>query len=95
MIDVHLTVRGARVLVRTEDQHEHINRHGVIVVESYAPDVIGTVIACGEDVQDVNAGDIVLFSPSAGREIDWNGQRYLALDEDEILATWHEDQEPV
>jgi co-chaperonin GroES (HSP10) len=92
--DVQLSVRGSRVLVRTEDQKEYTTK-GVIVVESYAPEVIGTVIACGDDVLEVKAGDVVLFSPTAGREIEWHGDRLLALHEDEILATWDEDQEPV
>jgi co-chaperonin GroES (HSP10) len=94
VIEMHLSVRGARVLVRTEEQKEHVNPSGVIVVESHAPEVIGTVIACGQDVCEVREGDVVLFSPAAGREIEWNGQRYLALDEDEILATWNEEKQP-
>ena len=94
MIEMSLSVRGSRVLVRTEDQKEHVNPSGVIVVESYAPEVIGTVIACGHDVREVKEGDVVLFSPQAGREIEWNGTTYLALDEDEILATWNEEKQP-
>jgi co-chaperonin GroES (HSP10) len=92
--DVELSVRGSRVLVRTEDQQEHTNKSGVIVVESYAPEVIGTVIACGHDVREVKEGDVVLFSPQAGREIEWSGHKFLALDEDEILATWNEEKQP-
>ena len=94
MIDVELSVRGSRVLVRTEDQKEHQYDSGVILVESYAPEVIGTVVACG-DVCEVKEGDVVLFTPQAGREMEWNGTRYLVLDEDEILAKWDEDQPAV
>jgi co-chaperonin GroES (HSP10) len=92
--DLQLSVRGSRVLVRTEDQTEHVNKSGVIVVESYAPSVIGTVVAKG-NVKEVKLGDVVLFSPQAGREMDWNGTKYLVLDEDEILLVWDEEQEPV
>jgi co-chaperonin GroES (HSP10) len=94
MNDVQLSVRGSRVLVRTEDQSEHQNASGVIIVENYAPEVIGTVIACG-DVTEVKPGDVVLFSPQAGREMEWGGTKYLVLDEDEILLVWDEEQEPV
>lgn len=94
MIDVHLSVRGSRVLVKAEDQKEHTNPSGVIIVESYAPEVIGTVISCG-DCTEVNPGDVVLFAPQAGREMEFRGARYLVLDEDEILAVWDEEQEPV
>ena len=93
MIDMEVSMIGSRVLVRAEDQKEHRNPSGVIVVESYAPEVIGTVVACG-DVREVKEGDVVLFAPEAGREMDWSGTTYLVLDEDEILAVWDEAQEP-
>lgn len=88
-----LSVRGPRVLVRAEEQGEHQNPSGVIVIEQYSPEVIGTVIACG-DVEDVKVGDVVLFTPEAGRECEWNGTRYLVLDEDEILLVWDEEKAP-
>ena len=94
MIDVNIEMIGSRVLVRAEDQKEHVNPSGVIIVESYAPEVLGTVIACG-DVTEVKPGDVVLFTPESGREMEWNGTQYLVLDESEILAVWDEDQEPV
>jgi co-chaperonin GroES (HSP10) len=93
--DVQLSVRGSRVLVRTEDQTEYTTDHGVVVVKSYDPKTIGIVEACGHDVTEVEVGDVVLFSPVAGREVEWNGQQYLVMDEDEILMTWYGDLEPV
>ena len=95
MIDVELSVRGSRVLVQAENQQEHQNHSGVIVVESYAPEVIGRVVAIGSDVIEVQPDDVVLFTPQAGREMEFNGTRYLVLDEDEIVAKWDEDAEPV
>lgn len=93
MIDFELTMIGSRVLVRAEDQKEYHQTNGVIVVESYAPEVIGTVISCGE-VSEVKEGDVVLFAPEAGREMELAGTRYLVLDEDEILAVWDEEKQP-
>lgn len=94
MTGIEIAMIGSRVLVRAEDQHEHQSQSGLILVESYAPEVIGTVIACG-DVREVNPGDVVLFTPESGREMAWNGTTYLVLDEDEILAVWDEAQNPV
>lgn len=91
MYDVELTIRGPRVIVATEDQTEYQHPSGLIAVASHAPEVIGTVIAVGE-VHEVQPGDVVLFPPSAGRELEWNGCRFLVLDEDEIVAIWDEDQ---
>ena len=94
MTDFTIEMIGSRVLVRAEDQKEHTQSNGLILVEHYAPEVIGTVIACG-DVQDVHPGDVVLFTPEAGTEMEWNGTKYLVMDESEILAVWDEAKEPV
>lgn len=95
MIDVEIEVRGNRVLVAPEHQAEHQNASGVIVVESYAPEVIGRVIAIGSEVRDVKPDDVVLFPPQAGREMEFGGTTFLILDEDEILLVWDEDHTPV
>lgn len=91
MIEVALSVRGSRVLVQAENQKEHTNASGVIVVESYAPEVIGRVVAVGSDVLEVKPDDVVLFTAQAGREMTVGGTDYLVLDEDEILAKWEAD----
>lgn len=93
MIDFELRMTGSRVLVKTEQQQEHTKPSGVIVVESYAPEVIGTVISCG-DVQDVKKGDVVLFAPRAGTPLDLEGAHFMVLHEDEIIAVWDEELEP-
>ena len=92
-MDIELRMTGDNVLVRTEDQQEHQAQSGVIVVESYAPEVIGTVISCG-DVQEVKPGDVVLFTKESGTVMELQGSKYLVLHEDEILAVWNEEQEP-
>lgn len=94
MIEISLQMIGSRVLVKAEDQQEHTHESGVIVVESHAPEVIGTVISCGE-CTEVKPGDVVLFAPQAGRDMELQGSKYLVLDEDEILAVWDEEKEPV
>lgn len=92
MIDVEIQMFGARVLVKAEKQDEYTQQSGLILVESYAPEVIGRVVAIGDDVIEVKPDDVVLFTPQAGREMEFNGVSYLILDEDEILAKWEADQ---
>jgi len=55
----------------------------------------GTIIARGEGrlLADggrteftVNEGDQVLFTSYAGTEVEWNGQEYLIMSEDDILG---------
>lgn len=95
MIDVEIRMFGSRVLVQAEQQTEYQQPNGLILVESYAPEVIGRVAAIGSDVRDVEPGDVVLFTPQSGREMDFQGTTYLVLDEDEILAKWDEDLKAV
>jgi len=86
---VNLTVRGKRVLVVTEDQSITERPSGLVLVEAYAPDVVGTVVAVG-DVQDVGLGDVVLFPADAGLPLEYDGLSYLVLAEDELLAVYVE-----
>ena len=58
---------------------------GIVTIEAYAPDVIGTVVACG-GVTEVSIGDVVLFPPSAGTVMEHEGRRYLVLHEEELIA---------
>lgn len=76
---------GCRVLVAAEDQSLYERPDGLVIVESYAPDVLGTVVAHG-DVAEVGIGDVVVFPPSAGQVMEYDGRRYLVMDESELLA---------
>lgn len=95
MIDVEIGMRGTRVLIVAESQGEYQQANGLILVESHAPEVIGRVVAIGDAVCDVKAEDVVLFAPQAGTEMDFQGTKYLILDESEILAVWDEEKAPV
>lgn len=75
------------MLVATEDQSVTEFASGIIGIEDYAPSVMGTVVACG-DVRDVKLDQVVLFPPEAGQELEYEGQRYLVLDENELIAVW-------
>lgn len=78
-------MRGNRVLVAPEDQSVTEHESGLVLVEDYAPSVMGTIVACG-DVQDVREGNVVLFPPEAGTELEYQDQRYLVLTEEELIA---------
>ena len=93
MNGIELHMIGSRVLVKPERQAEYQDeRTNLIVVESHAPEVIGTVVAVG-DVSEVREGDVVLFTPQAGAELEFQGVPFLMLEESEILAVWHEGKE--
>lgn len=73
------------MLVEPEDQSVTEHASGLVVIDDYAPSVMGTIVACG-DVQDVKIDQVVLFPPEAGQEMEYEGQRYLVLTEDELIA---------
>ena len=74
-----------RVIVKVERQREFTSDAGLYVTDDDAPDVIGTVIACGR-VTEVQPEDVVIFPPSAGQRLEHEGTDYLVLREDELLA---------
>lgn len=82
---MNLGVLGDRVLVKTEPQGEFQTATGLYAVEDYAPHVVGTVTAC-PDGGDVRIGDVVIFTPEAGQVLDHEGDSFLVLQSDEILA---------
>ena len=84
-----------RVLVQMELQKEHQMPSGVIAVESHEPGVIGTVIAVGPEVVDVKPDDVVLFTPGAGEDLEMDGVHYLIVSEDDVIATWDSEQDPI
>lgn len=46
----------------------------------------GKVIAIGNEVEQIAAGDVVVFGKYAGNEITIDGTKYLIIDADEIYG---------
>lgn len=74
-----------RVIVKTEPQDEYTTDSGLYVADHGAQQVIGTVVSVGM-VSDVKSDDVVIFSPFAGQRMEHEGQSFLVLREDDILA---------
>ena len=81
---------GERVIVQVERKAEALTESGVIVLPSYAPETVGRVVACAEN-PDVEVGDVVIFPPSAGQSLDWDGAPHVVLELAEILGTYDYD----
>ena len=92
-----MTVRPLhdRLIVRRIDEGEQ--KVGGIIIPDTAKEKPqqGTVIAAGngkskEDGQrvplDVKAGDLILFGKYSGQEIKLDGEEFLIMREDEVLA---------
>lgn len=80
---------GARVLVKILEQ-EAVTSSGILLPESAKEKPQeGLVEAVGnadEMVTDLKAGDRVLFAKYSGTEIKQDGDTYLILNEDDVLA---------
>lgn len=94
-VEIELAVRGPRLIIRADDQRETVTPSGLIAITHASPSVIGTVVAIGDRVRDIHAGDVVLFPPEAGQPMDVGGTHYLVLYEEEVLAVWNEEKEPI
>lgn len=78
---------GNRVIVRVEPKDEYQTDAGVTVLPSYAPEAVGRVVFCGAN-PDVSVGDVVIFPPSAGQKLIWDGEPHVVVALGEILATY-------
>jgi chaperonin GroES len=81
---------GARVLV-TPLHPPIVTDSGIELIEQRVPETMGRVVACGEVLPPlppsaVTPGDVVLFSWQAGQELLLEGERYIMLHQDDLLA---------
>ena len=84
-----------RIIVRRDEEGEQ-QRGGIIIPDTAKEKPQrGTVIAAGNGTVrdggapvplDVKAGDAILFGKYGGQEIKLDGEEYLIMREDEVLA---------
>jgi len=82
---------GRRVLVKRIEEEE--NKKGGIIVPDTAKEkpqkgIVKNVAKVGKDDDPlpVKKGDKILFGKYGGTEIEYEGEEYLILSEDDILA---------
>ena len=81
---------GDRVLVQPVEEDEQVS--GGIIIPDTAKEKPqkGEVVAVGPgkdgNLMTVIAGDIVLYGKYAGQELNYKGQDYLIMREDDILV---------
>ena len=91
-----LTPLADRILVRRLDEEEQKTSGGIIIPDTAKEKPQeGEVIAVGKgrlldsgerQPVDVTVGDKVLFGKYSGTEVKYEGEEYLILREDDILA---------
>ena len=77
---------GKRVLIKQVEQEE-VTKSGIVLpgTASKEKPITGEVIAVGKDVEDVKAGDKVIFEKYTGTEVKDGDNSFLILDIDNVL----------
>ena len=78
---------GKRVLIKQVEQEE-VTKSGIVLTGTASKEkpITGEVIAVGKDVEDVKAGDKVIFEKYTGTEVKDGDDSFLILDIDNVLA---------
>jgi co-chaperonin GroES (HSP10) len=97
-----LFVMKDKVLVKLHGSDER-SKSGLIIIpkEARQDSFLATVHAVGPQQQQVKPGDVVVISNVAGIEVPWKGEKYIILDDYELMAIyetpefemWHGDEQ--
>lgn len=86
---------GTRIIVkRKETPEKEIKQHGSLYIPASARErrreelqtTEGTVLAIGSNCEIVKPGDEVFFGRYSGDEIKRNGEKFILMDKDDVLA---------
>ena len=78
---------GKRVLIKQVEQEE-VTKSGIVLpgTASKEKPITGEVLAVGKEIEDVKAGDKVIFEKYSGTEVKDGDDSFLILDIDNVLA---------
>ena len=78
---------GKRVLIKQVEQEE-VTKSGIVLpgTASKEKPITGEGLAVGKEVEDVKAGDKVIFEKYSGTEVKDGDDSFLILDIDNVLA---------
>lgn len=78
---------GKRVLIKQVEQEE-VTKSGIVLpgTASKEKPITGEVLAVGKYVEDVKAGDKVIFEKYTGTEVKDGDELFLILDIENVLA---------
>lgn len=78
---------GDRVLVKPLDPTPPTTESGIELIESaYLPSTMGTVLVTGDTRHTFPVGTVVVFAPTAGEDVEIDGEPHIMLREKDLLA---------
>ncbi len=78
---------GKRVLIKQVEQEE-VTKSGIVLPGTAAKEkpITGEVLAVGKKIEDIKAGDRIIFEKYSGTEVKDGDDTYLILEIDNVLA---------
>ncbi len=81
-----LTPLNNNVLMKEEERQTKTTSGIIISTQSEAEKNQGRVIEIGKDVKDVVIGDVVVFESYKATDFEFSNERYMIVEEKDILA---------
>ena len=76
-----------RVVVKKLKEHERLTESGIILNSKKEKNSNqGNVISIGEEVTEVSVNDLIVYPNNVGIKIELEGETYIILKQDDILA---------
>lgn len=77
---------GSKILIEVESP-ERITESGIIL-QPKKDEVSGrgVVVSVGEEIKDINEGNLIFFNKFTGAEIEYNKFKYLVIRKEDIHA---------
>lgn len=47
---------------------------------------VAKVLATGDEVKEINVGDVVIFESYSTKEIEYNEEKYLIIEDEKVIA---------
>ncbi len=78
---------GKRVLIKQVEQEE-VTKSGIVLPGTVTKEkpITGEVLAVGRKIEDIKAGDKIIFKKYSGTEVKDGEETYLILEIDNVLA---------
>lgn len=93
-----MRLTGDRLIVRIPEDRERRSKTGLLIPATAAVThkrcIWSEVILVGPDTRGVRAGDLVLFIPQSGLEVEVDGETFLLLRERDVQAVASERTDP-
>ena len=74
-------------VVAKKDQPLEKTKSGILLGEAKEAPAYAIVEAVGPDVKDIKKGDKIIFKEYSTTEVELDGEKYIILKEEDILAT--------